>query len=633
MDYNKVSKKILDCVGGKENIKHVTHCATRLRFTLYSQNKVEEESVKGLKEVIDAVNKGGQYQVVIGNDVENVYKSLVKNSGLDGEYNDSSIEKEEDNRNIFIKLLDIIASIFTPIIPVLAGSGMIKALIAIIDTFNITSPESQVHQILTFMGDAGFYFLPVILAVSAAKKFEVNQYIAIVIGGVLLHPSFIEMVNHTQKTGEGISFLGLPIGAVNYASTVIPIILAIWFMSFVETQLNKVVPKVVKVILVPMLTILIVGIVTLIGIGPIGNYLGIGLGYIIATLNIYVGWLVPTLVGLFMPLLVMTGMHYALISLGINELASKNFDTIAGPGMFVSNLAQAGAAFAVVFRTKNKELKTLAGSTSFTAIFGITEPVLYGINLRYKRPLIAAMVGGAIGGFYYGITGVGRFAQTPPGVLGLPGYISSDESLMIVNAIIGIVISFVVAFVISLILGINEETLSDEEGGKTVKKEKFKHDGNTENSIIQSPITGEVIPLSKVNDPTFASELLGKGVAIIPEDGKIYAPVSGKITALLDSHHAIGITSDTGVEILIHVGIDTVELGGKYYEPKVENNQDITQGNLLLEFDKSSIIAAGYEVVTPIIITNSDNYKDVESLTNEKVKKGEDLLNVKTKDI
>lgn len=626
-----MSKKILNYVGGKENIKHVTHCATRLRFTLYSQNKVEEENIKDLKEVIDAVNKGGQYQVVIGNDVENVYKSLVKNSSLDGENNDSSTEKEEDNRNIFIKLLDIIASIFTPIIPVLAGSGMIKALIAIIDTFNIASSESQVHQILTLMGDAGFYFLPVILAVSAAKKFDVNQYIAIVIGGILLHPAFIEMVKHTQETGEGISFLGLPVGAVNYASTVIPIILAIWFMSIVEPQLNKAIPKVVKVILVPMLTIIIV---TLIALGPIGNYLGIGLGHIIATLNIYVGWLVPMLVGLFMPLLVMTGMHYALISLGINELASKNFDTIAGPPMFVSNLAQAGAAFAVIFRTKNKELKTLAASTSFTAIFGITEPVLYGVNLKYKRPLIAAMIGGAIGGFYYGITGVGRFAQTPPGVLGLPGYISADESLMIVNAIIGIVISFIVAFVISLILGINEETLSVEKKGEdTVKQEKTNHNSTTDNSIIQSPITGEVIPLSKVNDPTFASELLGKGVAIIPEEGKVYAPVNGKITALLDSHHAIGITSDTGVEILIHVGIDTVELDGKHYTPKVKNGQDVTQGDLLLEFDKSAIIEAGYEVVTPVIITNSDNYKNIENVSNEKVKNDEDLLNIKTKDI
>ena len=322
MNYQKVAKDVLKHVGGKENIKHVTHCATRLRFTLYEQSKVDNESIKQMKEVIDAVDKGGQYQVVIGNEVEDVYKNLMKEGNLEDNHNNDR-EDEVDNKNIFIKLLDVIASIFTPIIPVLAGSGMIKALIAIIDTFKLTNSDTAVHRILTILGDAGFYFLPVILAVSAAKKFNVNQYIAIVIGGVLLHPAFIQIVKEGKSSGEGVSFLGMPVGLVDYASTVIPIILAIWFMSFVEKQLNKFIPKAIKIVLVPMFTILIVAIVTLIVLGPIGNYLGIGLSYIFATLNVHVGWLVPTLVGLFMPLLVMTGMHYALISLGINELASK----------------------------------------------------------------------------------------------------------------------------------------------------------------------------------------------------------------------------------------------------------------------------------------------------------------------
>lgn len=627
MDYKKVSKDILKHVGGKENIKHVTHCATRLRFTLYEQGKVDNESIKQMKEVIDAVDKGGQYQVVIGNEVEDVYKSLVKEGNLEDDHNNDR-EDGADNRNIFIKLLDIIASIFTPIIPVLAGSGMIKALIAIIDTFKLTSSDTAVHRILTVLGDAGFYFLPVILAVSAAKKFNVNQYIAIVIGGVLLHPAFIQIIKEGKTSGEGVSFLGMPVGLVDYASTVIPIILAIWFMSFVEKQLNKFIPKAIKIVLVPMFTILIVAIVTLIVLGPLGNYLGIGLSYVFATLNVHVGWLVPTLVGLFMPLLVMTGMHYALISLGINELASKNFDPIAGPGMFVSNLAQAGAAFAIVFRTKNKELKTLASSTSFTAIFGITEPVLYGVNLRYKRPLIAAMIGGGVGGLYYGITGVGRFAQIPPGILSLPGYIGPDGFGVLINAIIGIIIAFVVAFVISLILGINEETLDVEEQHNVSDNNQIADKGTFIGAHVNAPITGEVIPLNEVDDPTFAAELLGKGVAIKPTEGKVYAPVDGTITALLDSHHAIGTTSDEGVEILIHVGLDTVELNGQFYFPQVENGQEIKQGQLLLEFDSKQINDAGYDTTTPVIITNTAEFDDVETIVNQTVTHGEKIMNI-----
>ncbi|WP_339229442.1 beta-glucoside-specific PTS transporter subunit IIABC [Oceanobacillus sp. FSL K6-2867] len=623
MDFKNLASAILEKVGGKENVKYVTHCYTRLRFNLNDDSKADTNGLESTEGVVGVANKGGQYQVIVGTDVDSIYKELAKLGNFD---NDSDGNKvKEDNRGKISKVIDIIAGIFTPIIPVLAGAGMLKAVVAIINGFSLLSSESTILQILTFMGDAGFYFLPIILAVSAAKKFQVNQYIAMVIGGILLHPSFISMVKIAQDNGEGFDFLGVPIGLVSYSSTVIPIILAIWFMSYVEPFVNKIIPKSIRIIVAPLFTIFIVAIVTLIVLGPLGNYLGIGLAQIFTFLNAKVSWLVPTLVGAATPLLVMVGMHYGLISIGINELATKGFDPVAGPGMLVSNIAQGGAGIAVGFRAKNKELKALASSAGITALLGITEPVLYGVNLRYKRPLIAAMIGGGAGGLFLGIMGVGRFAQVPPGILALPSYIGPDGFSVFIYAIIGIVIAFVVSFVVAYFLGIKEETeqLSEsiQEETETVLKEK-----DSDDNVIYAPIKGKSVELKEVNDGVFSQEVLGKGVAIIPGEGKVFAPIDGTVTALLDSHHAIGITSAGGAEILIHVGIDTVQLDGQHYAPKVTKGQTIKKGDLLLEFDINAIKQEGYEVITPIVITNSNDYADVLSITEKNVNVGEALI-------
>ncbi|WP_099353709.1 beta-glucoside-specific PTS transporter subunit IIABC [Fredinandcohnia onubensis] len=622
MDFKGLATTILENVGGKENVSAVSHCATRLRFNLKDDKIANIDVLKATKGVVGVVNKGGQFQVIIGNDVSNVYKELSKIGNL----NDASSDtQDEENKSTIAKILDTIAGMFVPIVPALVGVGMLKAVIALLVTFKLVTTDSQTYQILNFMGDAGFYFLPILLASSAAKKFKVNQYIAMVIGGILVHPAFISMMNTAKETGEGISFFGLPVSIVTYSSSVIPIILAIWFMSYVEPFVNKVVPKSARFILAPVLTILIVAPVTLIAIGPLGNFLGAGLGSIITFLNSHVSWLVPTLVGAFTPLLVMTGMHYGLIPIGINMLATDGYDTVAGPGMMVSNIAQGGAALAVALRTKNTEIKALATSTGFTAVLGITEPALYGINLRFKRPLIAAMIGGGVAGLFIGIMGVGRYAQVAPGLLALPAYIGPDSFTILIYAIIGCILAFVVSFAVSFILGIKEddEVALKQEKSET-KEEKVVN--IVSNDVIFSPIKGKSVELAEVSDDVFAEGILGRGVAIIPEEGKIFAPVDGSVTAFFDTHHAIGITGNNGSELLIHVGIDTVKLGGRYYTPKVEKGQTVKKGDLLLEFDIEGIKNEGYDIITPFIITNSSNYSDVLGITGKNVQVGEALL-------
>ncbi|GGP08452.1 beta-glucoside-specific PTS transporter subunit IIABC [Oceanobacillus neutriphilus] len=620
MDYKELASTILEKVGGAKNVSHVTHCATRLRFNLYDDSKADTSGIESTNGVVGVANNGGQYQVIVGTDVNYIYKELVKLGKFDEDSIDSGNAK--DNRSKMAKVIDIIAGTFTPIIPVLAGAGMLKAVIAIINGFNLLSPDSNVLQVLTFMGDAGFYFLPIILAASAAKKFQVNQYIAMGIGAILMHPSFMNIVSTVQENGESFYFIGLPVGLVNYSSTVIPIILAIWFMSYVEPFINKIIPKTIRVIIAPLFIIFIVATVTLIILGPLGNYLGVGLAYVFSFLNDEVTWLVPTLVGALTPLLVMVGMHYGLISIGINELATKGLDPVAGPGMLVSNIAQGGAGFAVALRAKNKELKALASSSSITALVGITEPLLYGVNLRYKRPLVAAMIGGGVGGLFLGIMGVGRFAQVPPGLLALPSYIGPDGFSVLIYAIIGIIISFTVSFIVSYFLGIKEEP---EQTTKDTDKETIEKKAVAED-IVYAPITGKSVELKEVDDGVFSQGILGQGVAIIPEEGKVFAPIDGTVSVLLDSHHAIGITGDGGAEILIHVGIDTVQLDGLHYSPKVEQGQRIKKGDLILEFDLEAIKKEGYPVITPIIVTNSSDFADVLGITRKSVKSGDALI-------
>lgn len=630
MDYKQLSTDIIKNVGGRENVLSLTHCATRLRFNLKDDSKASTEILKNTKGVIGVVNKGGQYQVIIGSDVANVYAEINKIASFD---NDSSNDVKDDKGPV-VKVLDTIAGIFTPIIPAITGAGMLKAVMALLVTFKIIGTDSQVYAVLNFMADAAFYFLPFLIANSAAKKFKCNAYMAMSIAAVILHPNFINMVNAAKKSGEGIYFIGLPITLASYSSSVIPIILGVWFMSFIEPIADKVSPKPVKFFTKPLLTLLVAGLVTLIVLGPIGIICGNGISAAIAFLNTYARWLVPLIVGTFSPLLVMTGMHYGLIPIGINNLATAGFDTVVGPGMLGSNIAQGGASLAVAVKTKNSELKQLATSAGITAVCGITEPAMYGVTLKLKRPLIGVMIGGGVSGLFLGLTGVGRYTSGSPGLLALPGYIGTDGFRNIMFACIGAAIAFVVSFIVTYFIGFEDVQESNKEDPKTDEVNSAEiavdEDDSIQDCTLYSPIEGKVVSLTKVNDPMFAEGMMGNGIAIIPKEGRVVSPVNGTVNAVFETKHAIGIISEEGAEILIHIGLDTVKLGGKLFDAKVKAGDSIKAGDLLVEFDLEEIKKAGYDVITPIIITNTLKYSEINFAIddNSEVKEKVQLMNL-----
>lgn len=618
MNYAELAKQILEKVGGKDNVAFLTHCATRLRFNLKDDSKANAEALKKTKGVMGVVNKGGQFQVIIGSDVGSVYKELAElGSFTDGNDN----KKDDDKKGVLVKVFDTVAGIFTPIIPAITGAGMIKCVLALLVSFNLIDTASQTYYILNFMGDAAFYFLPFLLAGSAAKKFKCNQYIAMTIAGVLLHPSFAAL----KTAGDPVSFLGLPVTLAGYSSSVIPIILGVWFMSFVEPIADKVSPKVVKFFTKPLITILVTAPVLLIVLGPLGTIFGDGIASAISFLDSYASWLVPFVVGTFTPLLVMTGMHYGLIPIGINNVATAGFDTVVGPGMLASNIAQGGAALSVALKSKNKDLKQLAGSSGLTAVCGITEPAMYGVNLALKKPLYASMIGGGVAGLYLGITGVGRFVTGSPGLLALPGYIGGEGSANIINACIGAVIAFVVSFVAAWIIGFDDPV---EEGKEEVVETTNTVDRLVDKIEIASPVNGEVIELSKVEDETFASGIMGKGVAVIPADGKVVSPVNGTVQTIFKTKHAIGLLSDDGAEVLIHIGMDTVQLNGEHFTAHIKDGDKVKVGDPLVDVDIEAIKGKGYDIITPIIITNTDKYLDIVGKNDEHVNAGDTVITI-----
>ncbi len=613
MDYQKTAADILKLVGGEENISQVTHCATRLRFNLKDDTKADTEAIKNVKGVMGTTNNGGQYQVIIGSDVANVYKQLVELGSFGG----SSNETEKKSRGISA-LFDTLSGVFTPIMPAMVGCAMIKAILIILTTFDWLSTESQTYAILTFVSDAAFYFLPMLLAWSAAVKFKVNVGLAIVIAGVLLHPSFAALMSGE----EAVKFIGLPITNATYTSSVIPIILAVWVMSYVEKFAEKVSPNIVKTILKPLLIILIMAPLTLIVLGPLGAIAGVYVAEAVAFVNVHMGWLVSGIVGATFPFLIMTGMHYSLGPIAVTAFTTTGLEGIIGPGMLIHSFTQGGAAMAVALKTKNKDLRQLALSSGTTAVLGVTEPALFGVNLRLKKPLLAVVVAGAVGGIYVGAFGVARAAMGITGLATLPAFIT-ENPMNLVHAIIGCVIGFGTAFVMTLILGFEDVVDVEETEPKETVRTILKASG-----MVKAPLKGEVIELSKVKDETFASGMMGKGVAIKPTEGKLVSPVDGVVTALFPTLHAVGVTSDEGIEILMHIGMDTVQLEGKFFEAYVKNGDKVKAGDLLITFDIDAIQKAGYEITTPIIISNSNQYTEIEATTKPEIVLGDGLLTI-----
>jgi len=616
MNFEKLASDILENVGGEKNVSNVTHCATRLRLNLKDSSKANEEILKKIKGVMGIVNKGGQFQIIIGSDVNNVYNEMLKIVKIKAKSSSSN----DGNTGVISKILDTISGIFTPILPAIAGAGMIKAVLTLLTTFSLISPESQTYYILNLISDAAFFFLPMLLAYTSSIKFNCNPFMSMSLAGVLLHPGLSALM----AKNEPVSFLGLPVSLTTYSSSVIPIILGVWVLSYVERFADKVSLKSIKIFTKPLITLLITAPIVLIAVGPLGSFVGNFVASGVVSLGNSWGWVLVVILGATAPLVVMTGMHYSFFPIIMTSFATNGYEALFIPGMLAANIAQGAAALCVACKTKNKDLKQLAGSSGFTAVLGITEPAMYGVNLKLKKPFLAVMIGAGAGSLYAGLSGLKVFAFASPGLAALPTYIGPDNNLT--KAIITSGISFVVTFIATWLLGFEDpiEELEELEGVQEDATDVITPLVNKIN--ISSPITGEVVPLAQVNDETFAQEIMGKGIAVMPREGKVVSPVDGKIQMVFKTKHAIGILSEEGAEILIHIGLDTVKLDGKHFEAYVKDGDIVKKGDLLVEFDKEAIKSEGYDVITPIIITNSAKYLDVLSKDIKHVNEGDSLL-------
>lgn len=623
MDYKKLAEEILQHVGGRENVSGLTHCATRLRFNLKDEGKADTKVLKQTKGIMGVVSSAGQYQIIIGSDVANVYKEVQALGKFDGETG----KKEKDNRSVGAKVIDTISGIFTPILPAITAAGMLKAVLALIVAFKWVDNTSTTYQILNFMGDSAFYFLPILLANSAAKKFNCNPYMAMMLGGILLHPNFVSLVSAAKETGAAITIFGLPVYKATYSSSVIPIILTVWLMSYVEPIADKVSPKPIKFFSKPLITAIVTGIPSLCLIGPIGYVIGNMLASALTAIDTYCSWLVPGLIGLLSPLMVMTGTHYGIIPIGINNRMTLGYDSFVNPGMLASNVAQGGAAFGVALRTKKADVKALATSAGITAVCGITEPALYGITLKYRSALYSTMAAGGIAGVVLGLLKARTYAGGSPGFLVLPGYIGGDSLNNFYFGVAGAVLATVLGFVFSFFLfHEDEEEIQTETIDAKEETEKNETEVSNVSGNVKAPVNGTCVSLKKVNDPTFSEEILGKGVAIIPQDGHVVSPVNGTVVTIFDTLHAIGLKSDDGVEVLIHIGLDTVKLGGKYFTARAKSGDRVTVGTPLVDVDLAKVKEEGYDTITPVIISNSFDYGDILGVTDQEVKAGDNII-------
>ena len=616
MKYEQLAKDIIKNVGGKENINSLTHCVTRLRFKLKDESKANTDVLKNMDGVVTVVKSGGQYQVVIGNHVPDVYADVVKVAGL---ATDASGDEEEKMKP-FDRFIDIISGVFQPTLGVLCATGMIKGLNAILIALGLLTAADSTYIILNAIGDCLFNFFPIFLGFTAAKKFKLNQFTGMAIGAAMVYPAI------TSLAGTTVSFLGIPVvmPASSYQSTVIPIILAVFMASKVEKVFKKVIPDVVKTFLVPFFTLLIVVPVTFMAIGPVATWASNLLGDVSLTVYNFSPVIAGLFIGGFWQVFVMFGLHWGLVPLAMNNLAVLGYDPLLATSVAVC-FAQTGVVMAILAKTKNKKLKSLCIPATISGFFGVTEPAIYGITLPRKKPFTLSCIAGAVTGGIVGFFGCKGYTMGGMGVFALPSYINPqgmDKGFygMALAMIVGLALGFILMFFTKL----EPEDMEAEKGNRVENNQKVL----VNEEVLVSPLKGEITNLSQVADAAFASGALGKGIAIKPIEGKVIAPADGTVTTFFPTGHALGITTDKGTEILIHVGMDTVQLEGKHFTPKVAQGAKIKKGDVLLEFDKKAIEAAGYSTVTPVIVTNTADYLDVVETDKKQVNYNENLLTV-----
>lgn len=616
MDKKELAKAIIKEIGGSENINQSWHCITRLRFNYKDKDQINLEKIRQLEGVLGAQFQSGQFQIIIGNEVTSVYAEISQL--LDGKIQEST--KSGHHGNPIEVVLDTISGIFTPLLPAITGGGLLKGVMALLVAMKLLSETSSSYEILAMISDAPFHFLPFLIAYSAAKRFKTDQSLAVTLAGILMYPTIMNYANGGEV--NYLKFLGINVPMNNYASSVLPIILGVLLLSYIHKYMNQIVPKSVKIIFVPLLTLVITAPILLMVIAPLGNYIGVYLERFFATMFAVAGPLAGMLMGGLMPLIVITGMHYAFFPETFASLDKVGYDIMLLPMNFVANLAQAGAVLGVLIKTKDKKMKQLSFSTIIPAIFGITEPAIYGVTMKLKKPFYASLAGGAIGGAIFGLFNVKSFAFAVPGIMSLPSYLEKGTNNFML-AVIGIGVSFSVSLIITLLLNFEESSIETQQAEFSQPVLPINKDLPID---VLSPLSGEIYPLETVPDATFSNEMVGKGVAIMPNEEMVKAPFSGTVTMLTSTNHAIGLTSDEGVELLIHIGLETVELAGKGFDLLVTKGQSVKRGQDILAFDLETMKKAGMNMISPIVVTNSSQYLDVIHTANLVVTAGESKL-------
>ncbi|MBF0784299.1 PTS beta-glucoside transporter subunit IIABC [Muribacter muris] len=606
-DFSKLAQALLQLVGGEQNIHSLVHCATRLRFVLKERTKADKPRIEQTAGVISVVENGGQFQVVIGNNVPKVYAEIMKIADIQAG-DDADLPKP----SLINRGIDFLAGSFTPLIGVMAGAGILKGLIAILQVSGLLDPASGTFTVLDAAASSTFYFLPILLAITCAVKVKASPYIAVAVAAALVYPSIVEV----SSSGKPLVFLGFELATMTYTYSVIPILIAVWAQSYIQRFFENIWHESVRNFFAPACTLLIVVPLTLAVIGPVGSAIGNGIAAVLAWLYAASPIATGLVVGALWQVLVIFGIHWSIVPIMINNMAIVGFDLI-GPLTAAAVLGQAGATFAVFLKSRNKEIKFLAGSTTFSGVLGITEPLIYGITLRFKKPFVCGVLGGAIGGAIIGWGGTKMFAFGFSGLLLYPVIIGEGSNILMYT--VGMIAAFTVAGILTYLFGYSDTMLPQQTTHTVTKPEKTN---NAQVSAIPmekfhlvSPLEGNIHKLTDIQDPLFASEALGKGVAIEPTKGELISPVNGTISSVFPTKHAYNIVSDDGLEILIHIGMDTVKLDGKYFETFVQDGDKVEVGQLLGTFDIEAIKTAGYQIITPVIIANSEDYLDV--ITNQ----------------
>ena len=625
MDINKVAQDILKYVGGKENVKDLSHCLTRLRFVLKDKDKADKAVVERLEGVIQVVIAGGQFQVVLGSKVTKVYDEMLPMLDLENRTDDGAPTEKGNFAN---QILQTISKMFTPLIPAIAASGLIKGLLTaarmLASKQGVDIATNDTYILLFAASQIIFYFMPIFLGYTAAKALKCNEIIAMTIGGLLCYPQVDAII---QDVATVTRIFGLPVvkGAwtigestrvFSYTESVIPVLLAVLVLMYLERFLKKYIPQVLQIILVPGISLIVMVPLTLSLLGPVGIWVGNAIQAVYYGLMQFNAVLGGAVVGGLWGVFVIFGAHRALLPVGLNDVAvsgKQNLLAFAG----AANFSQGGAALGVMLKSKNKELKGVAASATISAaLVGITEPAIYGCNLRLKKPMICAIICGTIGGGIMGLGGVYGDAFANNGILTIFTYAAFGMTQFIFY-LVGIAVAFFGAAALTYIVGFED---IPEPGNKTGGRNNEHKSDNTavEEFDLTSPVQGRAVSITKIRDDVFASQALGKGVAVIPEKGEVLAPADGTVTLIYPTLHAVGMTLDNGVELLIHVGMNTVELEGKYFEKHVEEGAHVTKGTRIVSFDIDRIKEAGYDTVVPVIVGNTNDYLDVTGLEQDR---------------